>query len=37
MAKCLLVSIVDDDESVREALPDLLKGTRLFRSSIFVG
>ena len=25
MAKCLLVSIVDDDESVREALPDLLK------------
>jgi FixJ family two-component response regulator len=25
MAKCLLVSIVDDDESVREALPDLLQ------------
>jgi FixJ family two-component response regulator len=25
MAKGLLVSIVDDDESVREALPDLLK------------
>jgi FixJ family two-component response regulator len=25
MAKPLLVSIVDDDESVREALPDLLK------------
>jgi FixJ family two-component response regulator len=25
MAKPLLVSIVDDDESIREALPDLLK------------
>jgi FixJ family two-component response regulator len=25
MAKTLLVSIVDDDESVRESLPDLLK------------
>jgi FixJ family two-component response regulator len=25
MAKRLLVSVVDDDESVREALPDLLK------------
>jgi FixJ family two-component response regulator len=25
MARCLLVSIVDDDESVREALPDLLQ------------
>jgi FixJ family two-component response regulator len=25
MAKCLLVSVVDDDESVRESLPDLLK------------
>ena len=37
MAKPLLVSIVDDDESVREALPDLLKELRLLRSSIFVG
>ena len=25
MAKRLLVSVVDDDESVRESLPDLLK------------
>lgn len=25
MTKSLLVSIVDDDESVREALPDLVK------------
>ena len=25
MAECVLVSIVDDDESVREALPDLLE------------
>ena len=25
MAKSLLVSVVDDDESVRESLPDLLK------------
>ena len=25
MVKCLLVSVVDDDESVRESLPDLLK------------
>ncbi|WP_420997316.1 response regulator [Cupriavidus sp. 30B13] len=25
MALCLLVSVVDDDESVREALPDLLR------------
>jgi FixJ family two-component response regulator len=25
MVNCLLVSVVDDDESVRESLPDLLK------------
>jgi FixJ family two-component response regulator len=25
MVECLLVSVVDDDESVRESLPDLLK------------
>ena len=25
MSKCALVSVVDDDESVRESLPDLLK------------
>ena len=25
MAECPLVSVVDDDESVRESLPDLLK------------
>jgi FixJ family two-component response regulator len=25
MAECSLVSVVDDDESVRESLPDLLK------------
>ncbi len=47
MAKPLLVSIVDDDESVREALPDLLKelgfsvqafsSAEEFRASDYVG
>jgi FixJ family two-component response regulator len=36
-AKCSLVSVVDDDESVRESLPDLLKefgfATRSFSSA----
>ena len=37
MSACTLVSIVDDDESVRESLPDLLKelgyGCRTFSSA----
>ena len=32
-----LVSIVDDDESVRESLPDLLTGIRIFDSGVLVG
>ena len=32
-----LLSVVDDDESVRESLPDLIKGVRLCGSSFFVG
>jgi hypothetical protein len=37
MAKCLLVSIVDVDEICPRGATGFAKGTRLFRSSIFVG
>jgi hypothetical protein len=37
MAKLSLVSVIDDDESVRESLPDLLREVRLRGPGVLVG
>ena len=37
MAKRSLVSVVDDDESVRESLPDSAEGVRLRGPGVLIG